>query len=200
MVTQRDLAPLPHNAALTLIDVQDGLDDPYWGRRNNPAAETNMSRLLESWRETGRPLVHVKHNSRNERSPLRPNVPGNTIKAIVAPRDGEPLLEKDVNSAFIGTDLEARLRAAGVFTVVIIGLTTNHCVETTMRMAGNLGFDTILVSDATATFDLTGPDGTIYPAEQVHAMTLANLHEEFATILDTEAVLDRVKTTETAAV
>ncbi len=99
------------------------------------------------------------------------------------------MLQKQVNSSFIGTDLEERLRRAGISTLVIAGLTTNHCVETTTRMAGNLGFETYLVSDATATFDRRGPDGVLHTAEEIQAMTLTNLHEEFATIVMTEDVL-----------
>ena len=197
---QNDSRTIPDDAALIIVDVQDGLDDPYYGtQRNNPDAEMNMARLLAAWRETRRPLFHIRHNSRRERSPLHPGKPGNAIKAIVAPREGEPLLEKDVNSAFIGTGLEQRLREAGVGTVVIVGLTTNHCVETTARMASNLDFTTIVVSDATAAFEAIGLDGTVFPAEQVHAMSLANLHPEFATVLDTETVLARMQVNATEA-
>lgn len=176
--------------ALIIIDVQDGLDDPYWGRRNNPDAEKNMARLLAAWRTKGRPILHVQHMSTNPNSPLRPNLPGNAIKRIVAPQGNEPVIRKTVNSAFIGTDLEDRLRAQDIQAVVIVGLTTNHCVETTARMAGNLGFTTLVVDDATATFDRTGYDGTHYPAEAVHAISLASLHGEFATVLKTDQLLD----------
>ena len=126
--------------ALLLIDVQEGLDDPRLGPRNNPDAEANMARLLADWRAHKRPIFHVQHMSTEPESPLRPELPGNAIKAIVAPQGDEALIRKNVNSAFIGTDLEARLRAAGIDTLVIVGLTTDHCVSTTTRMAGNLGF------------------------------------------------------------
>jgi nicotinamidase-related amidase len=180
---------LPSNTALILIDVQQGLDDPYWGPRNNPHAEDNMARLLAAWRAAGRPIYHVKHLSRNPASPLRPGAPGNAIKVIVQPQGDEPVITKDVNSAFIGTDLEQRLREAGITTVVIVGLTTIHCVSTSVRMAANLGFETVLVSDATASHGCTGYDGKRYPPELVHDIALAELHGEFATVMDTEAVL-----------
>jgi nicotinamidase-related amidase len=177
-------------SALLLIDVQQGFDDlAYWGPRNNPGAEANMARLLAAWRAAGRPVFHVKHNSRNPRSPLHPANPGNAIKPGVAPLPGEPVFEKDVNSSFIGTDLEARLRQAGVTDLVIVGLTTPHCVSTTTRMAGNLGFNVRLVSDATAAFDWKAHDGRTIPAAEMHYQALAPLHGEFATVVTTDAVL-----------
>ena len=184
---------LPQTAALVLIDVQQGFDQPIWGRRNNPNAELRMAELLREWRRTQRPIVHVQHMSQSPVSPLRPDQPGNLIKAVVRPERDEPVVRKQVNSAFIGTDLEQHLRSAGIDTLVIVGLTTDHCVSTTTRMAGNLGFTALVVSDATATFDRTGPDGAHYRAEDIHAVSLASLHEEFATVLDSAAVLDRLR-------
>lgn len=183
------MMPFPQNAALVLIDIQKGFDDPVWGRRNNPDAETNMAALLDAWRSTGRPIVHIQHLSQDAHSPLRASSPGSEFKDIVRPQDGEPVIQKRVNSAFIDTALEERLRREGITMLIITGLTTNHCVETTTRMAANLGFHTYLVSDATATFDRRGPDGVLHTAEDIQAMTLANLHEEFATIVTTEDVL-----------
>lgn len=181
--------PIPQEAALLVIDVQKGFDDPRWGSRNNPDAERNLARLLEAWRRTGRPVLHTRHMSRNPSSPLFPGQPGNEIKEIVAPVAGEPVLPKSVNSAFIGTDLEQRLRKAGITTVAVTGITTSYCVSTTARMAANLGFQTYVVSDATATFDVTGPDGRRYPAQVMHEVGLAELHDEFATIVDTDSLL-----------
>ncbi len=180
---------LPPTAALRVIDVQKGFDDPHWGVRNNPDAEENIARLLAAWRDSGRPVVHVQHFSRSETSPLRPDRPGCAIKDIVRPQGDEPVVRKHVNSAFIGTDLEAYLRTRGYETLVITGLTTNHCVSTTARMAGNLGFCTFVVADATAAFDRRGHDGRLFSAEEVHAVSLANLHEEFAEVKRTEEVL-----------
>lgn len=181
--------PLPHATALIVIDVQEGFDHPQWGRRNNPDAEANVARLLAAWRASERPILHIQHLSTEPGSPLQPGLPGVEIKEAVKPLWHEPVITKRVNSAFIGTDLEARLRQRNVKTVVICGLTTNHCVETTTRMSGNLGFATHLVSDACATFDRVGPDGVTYSAEQLHAVTMANLHGEFATIRATDEIL-----------
>lgn len=183
---------IPRKAALLLIDIQRGFDNPQWGQRNNPDAETNAAALLQAWRQTGRPLFHVQHLSQNAHSPLRAGSTGSEIKDIVLPQAGEPVIQKHVNSAFIGTDLEDRLRHEGIMMLIIAGLTTNHCVETTARMAGNLGFLTYVVSDATATFDRRGPDGVLYPAQDIQAMTLANLHQEFATIVTTADVLQNL--------
>jgi nicotinamidase-related amidase len=177
--------------ALLLIDLQQGFDDSSWGRRNNPAAERNAARLLAAWRAGNRPLVHIQHRSTERGSPLRPGQPGVEFNPVVAPLDAEPIMAKTVNSAFIGTGLERYLRDHMVDRVVIVGLTTNHCVETTARMAGNLGFRPILVADATAAFDRRGPDGTTWPAETIHAISLANIHNEFGEIASTDEVLAR---------
>lgn len=177
--------------ALLLIDVQRAFDDEeYWGGgRNNRDAETNIEALLEAWRAARAPVVHVCHASTSPHSPLRRGHPGHEFKAEAEPEPGESVVVKRVNSAFIGTSLEADLRAAGVTAVVIAGFVTNHCVSTTARMAGNLGFRTIVVSDATATFDRIGPDGRRWDSQTVHAVSLANLHDEFATIASTAEVV-----------
>ncbi len=180
---------LPQNSVLLIIDVQKGFDEPVWGNRNNPHAELNITRLLEAWRKTDRPVFHVQHLSLSPNSPLGATHPGSAIKEAVTPRDGELLFQKHVNSAFIGTDLEQRLREHGYKTLVIVGLTTPHCVSTTTRMAGNLGFETFLVSDATAAFEIIGHDGRKYTAEEIHAVSLATLNGEFATVVETEALL-----------
>jgi len=183
----------PSSEVLLLLDVQQGFDAPTWGRRNNPGMEEHVADLLGAWRESNRPVIHLKHMSTDPTSPLRPDQPGNEFKVETAPGPGERVIEKRVHSGFIGTTLEAELRAAGHHILVIVGLTTNHCVSTTARMAANLGFDTWVVSDATATFDRLGPDGIRYPAELIHAMALSDLHGEFATIVDTESVLSFVE-------
>jgi nicotinamidase-related amidase len=175
--------------ALLLIDVQRGLDAPGWGERNNPDAERRMLALLTAWRTAGLPVIHVQHDSVEPESPLRPDRPGNALKPGFEPAAGEPLFRKTANSAFIGTGLEAHLRAAGLRSLVVAGLTTDHCVSTTVRMAGNLGFDVILVGDATATFGRTGPGGESWTADQMHGSALASLHGEFARVVDADELL-----------
>lgn len=176
-------------AALILIDIQQGMDDPYWGPRNNPNAEANASRLLHAWRKDGLPVVHIHHRSVRPQSPLYPGKAGVEVKPEVAPRDGEPVFTKSVNSAFIGTPLESWLRERDIERVVIAGLTTNHCVDTSTRMASNLGFDTILVGDACATNDRVAPNGTAWDAETIHQITLTSIHNEFGTVVSTNEVL-----------
>jgi nicotinamidase-related amidase len=172
--------------ALIVVDVQQAFDDvDYWGRRNNPACEANVARLIEAWREERRPLVFVRHDSDEEVSPLRPDEPGNAFKPEVS---GEPdlLVTKQVNSAFYGSpDLDAWLRERGISSFALCGITTNHCVETTARMGGNLGYDVLFVLDACATFDREGPDGEVVTAEELTRATAASLHDEFATVVST---------------
>ena len=184
---------LPNDAVLLLIDVQRAFDHPRWGRRNNPSAETNIRALLDNWRAHGAAVIHVHHRNPRPGSLFNPDGPGVDVKPEAAPVPGEPVLFKDVNSAFIGTDLEERLRAMGATTLVIAGLTTDHCVSTTVRMAANLGFFPFVVSDATATFDRTGPDGKHFDAELMHETALTSLHDEFAQIVTTLQALDAFK-------
>jgi nicotinamidase-related amidase len=188
------MTPLPRQTVLLVIDVQQGFDR-FNGElhRTTPHLERNIARLLAAWRAGGRPVVFVRHESKLPDSPLRPGQSGVEIKPEVRPLPGEALVRKSVNSAFIGTTLEADLRAAGYDTIVMTGMQTNLCVSTTARMAGNLGFATYVVSDATATFDNTGPDGRVWPAQLLHDVALADLHGEFATVLDTATVLARLE-------
>lgn len=178
-------------ATLLLIDVQKAFLDPEMGERNNPEAERQMARILQHWRQTNRPVIHVQHFSLNPESLLQEGKVGQEIQEMVRPLPDEPVLAKHVNSAFIGTDLAERLRHQDERQLVIVGLTTDHCVSTTTRMAANLGFVPFLVSDATATFARTLPDGTTYPAAEVHHVNLASLHGEFATVLSTASLLER---------
>jgi len=176
--------------ALIIIDVQKAFQLPYWGERNNLFAEENMKSLLEEWRRRKRPVFHIQHvNKENVQSMFYQQAETVNFKEEVKPLRDEIIIQKSVNSAFIGTNLEEQLREKKCNTVVIVGLTTNHCVETTTRMAGNLGFTTYLVSDATATFNRKGLDGAEYSAEDIHNMTLVNLHDEFAKIVTTEDIL-----------
>ena len=176
--------------ALILIDWQQGFDDlNYWGNRNNPEAETNGERLLAHWRTQGWPVYHAKHNSTEPQSRLHPDHPGNAFKLGFEPSDGEPVYGKNVNSALIGTELEADLRAQGISKLVLCGITTDHCVNTTTRMAANLGFEATIAADACATFDRGLPDGRTFPAELVHDVALSSLNDEFAAVKTVDEII-----------
>ena len=177
-----------NNTALILVDVQQGLSEERFGPRSSGDVEGNLLRLLAAWRKRDMPIFHVQHSSVEPDSPLRSERSGFAFKAGFEPKNDEPHLVKHVNSGFIGTDLEARLHSADIKTVVIGGLTTNHCVSTTTRMAANLGFDTILVRDGTGAFGTTFECEAI-SAETVHKVALANLNEEFATLMLADEVL-----------
>lgn len=182
---------LPLKQALILIDIQVGLDlmGFYGSERNNPNAENNASRLLCFFRKKNWPVYHVKHDSTNPDSPLYPSKEGNKIKAEVAPLKDEPLYLKNVNSAFIGTSLENDLKAAGIKKIIIAGLTIEHCISTSTRMAANLGFETTLVADATAAFDKVGLEGQQYSAQQVFEISIATLSGEFASVVHTDQLI-----------
>ena len=174
--------------ALILVDIQKGFDNiEYWGgQRNNLDAEENAGELLRLWREYKLPIFHIQHCSSNPVSLLHETNAGNEFKDLVKPLNNEPVIKKNVNSAFIGTNLKEQLDNALIKTLVIVGLTTDHCVSTTTRMAGNLGFDTFVVADATATFNKKGLQGQNYSAELIHETALASLNEEFATVITTD--------------
>jgi len=180
--------------ALILIDIQKAFDNlEYWGgQRNNQNAESNAGELLNLWRVNNLPIFHIKHCSLNPTSLLNEANEGNEFKDIVKPTDGEPIIKKNVNSAFIGTNLKELLDNAKISKLVIVGLTTDHCVSTTTRMAGNFGYDTFLVSDATATFNKKGLDGQDFSANLIHETALASLNEEFATVVTTDFIKQNI--------
>jgi nicotinamidase-related amidase len=172
--------------ALIVVDVQVAFDDAaYWGARNNPACEQHVASLIAAWRTASQPVVFVRHDSSEPASPLRPGHAGNALKDVI---EGEPdlLVTKQANSCFYGSpDLHAWLAAREIGRIAICGITTNHCCETTARMAGNLGYETLFVLDATHTFDRAGPDGMVLSADELARATATNLRGEFATIVDT---------------
>jgi len=179
------------NTALLIIDVQEAFNErmALGHQRNNPNAEGNIARILAHFRQSALPVFHIRHASTDPASLFAPEKTGFAPQEFVRAQAGERVITKTANSSFIGTSLEADLRALGLMKLVITGATSNHCVETTTRMAGNLGFDTHLVRDAIWTYDQIGVGGEPHLANDIHQMTLANLSGEFATVTDTETIL-----------
>jgi nicotinamidase-related amidase len=183
------------NPALIIIDVQKGIDEAiHWGgNRNNPEAEGNIKVLLTQWRSTKLPVFIVKHDSKYSGSPFFPGKAGNDLKDFASALDGEVLIAKSTANAFVGTPLLAGLKERKVSKVFIAGFVTNNSVEATARMSGDLGFDTTVVSDATAAFNMTGLDGTVYSSELVHQISLSNLKGEYAEIQTTQQILTYIQ-------
>lgn len=189
---------LDTRSALIPIDVQCGFDLPPWPPRNNPAMEANALRVLDAWRRAGLPLIHVRHDSVMEGSVLAPGHPGNAHRPGFVPLEGEPLVTKSVNAAFIGTDLDLRLRRLNIDTVVLFGISTDMCVSTTARVAANLGYRTIVIGDACACFDLKDADGSVIAADAIQRAHLATLRAEFAQVVESDAVIEALRVSERA--
>ena len=182
------------STALLLVDVQEGVNDVKYyggpsGKRNNDSAEENMRCLLTEWRRLEKQVAFTRHNSRELNSPLKLSL--ETGKQIEGLDIHESFIvdDKDVNSGFIGTSLEVELRRSGIDRLLVMGFYTNYCIETTVRMAGNLGFATYLVHDACAAINTLGHDGTYYDADLVHNMSIASLHGEFCTAISKEVAM-----------
>lgn len=180
---------LQANSALILIDQQQGIHHPKLGPRNNPQAEERIAELLEHWRAMGRPVIHVQHLSRSPDSVFWPEQSGVEFQLRFRPMTGEWVVQKQVPDAFCGTGLEAGLREREITQLVVVGVATNNSVESTARTAGNLGFATWVVEDACYTFDKADFFGNPRSADEVHAMSLANLHGEYATVVAASELL-----------
>jgi nicotinamidase-related amidase len=180
------------NPALLLVDIQKAfLEKDYPGLiRNNEHAEFICGKILKKWRTLDLPIIHVRHSSTNPESKLHKSRPGFEFNDYVTPLETEMVLTKEVNSAFIGTNLENILIKSHIDTLVIVGMTTNHCISTTVRMSGNLGFDTYLISDSTACYNTKGMNGEIIDCNTIYNSALASLQEEFATVIDSKELFD----------
>jgi nicotinamidase-related amidase len=179
--------------ALVCIDIQSGFHDSFWGKRNNPNAEVHMEELLQIFRDRKLPIFHIQHISAQPDSPLRPHQPGVEFMDFAKPIGGELIIQKNVNSAFIGTTLESELRTRGIQRLIMIGFTSDHCVSTSVRMAGNLGFQVLVSEGAVCAFDRKDHLGNLIPAVEIHNASLASLHGEFATVYEHEVLLEILK-------
>ncbi|MCZ4092058.1 MULTISPECIES: isochorismatase family protein [Sinorhizobium] len=180
---------LPDNAVLLPIDMQQAFDAAPWPPRWNDRVDENGLALLAAWRAAKRPIIHVRHDSVEDGSTLRPDRPGNAFRAGFGPKGEEPLVTKSVNAAFIGTDLDLRLRRLGANTVVLFGISTDMCVSTSVRVGANMGYRMILVEDACDCFDLPDGAGGVVPARDIHRAHVATLRAEFASVVTTGELL-----------
>ncbi|MEK1886637.1 MAG: cysteine hydrolase family protein [Phyllobacterium sp.] len=176
--------------ALIIIDVQKAIDDPKWGRRGQAGAEAAIARLLGAWRERRLPVIHIRHDSTDPRSPYRPGGEGNAFKPEVEPQMGEPIIDKRTNNAFIGTDLMDVLDELQVRSLVVSGVLLENSVDATVRMAANLGFEVTIPEDAVASIDRKDRRGKSWSAEDVHALILAVLDGEYARISTSDAIIE----------
>ena len=187
------------DTALLVIDAQKGINDlEHWGgsngRRNNPGAEGHIQTLLDAFRSSGLTVVFTAHDSRQAESPLKLGTPGGEFLDGIAPLPGELVIRKDVNSGFVGTSLEVELRRRSIGRLATVGYFTNFCVESSVRMAANMGYDSYLLPEACATSNRRGFDGIDYDPEVVHNVAVASLNGEFATALlvkDALGLLDK---------
>lgn len=180
------------NAVLLSIDLQQWLDHPARGRRNNLTAERNVARLLDAWRGCGLPVIHVRHDSLEAGSLCRPGQPGHAFKPEAQPLDGELVIGKHKHSAFIGTMLEQRLRELQCASLLVVGSGSGGSLESTVRMSGDLGFHTYLAADATFTFDKHDWSGRLRTAEEVHDLSLAHLSDEYCTVVTASWALSQL--------
>jgi len=185
---------LPCDAALVLIDLQRAIDDPKWGPRNNPDAEKAVASLLAAWRAQGLPIVHIRHDSTESDSPYRPDRPSHAFKPEAEPLPGETVVGKATNSAFIAPDLERALDAFGATTLVMAGVLTNNSLEASVRHGGNLGYRIFVVGDACWAVDKYDLAGRLWLAQDVHDLSLANMHGEYAQVVTARMALAAAST------
>jgi nicotinamidase-related amidase len=178
------------DCVLLPVDMQVAFDDPSWPTRWNEKVDQNGLSLLEAWRRSNRPIIHVRHDSVQPGSTLQPDHPGNAFRPGFGPEGAEPVVRKSVNSAFIGTDLDLQLRRLGAKSVLVFGITTDMCVSTTVRVGANLGWNMLLAEDACDCCTLKGAGGELIPARTVHSVHVATLGAEFCKVLTTRQILD----------
>ncbi|MGO2355737.1 MAG: cysteine hydrolase family protein [Marinomonas foliarum] len=174
---------MENSAVLMIIDMQQGMSWPQAGERNNPNAEHEIAELLAHWRSFHAPIVHVRHLSTEPESLFWPDQEGVLFQDAFQPLIDEKIIEKSVPDAFVFSDLEKWLREQDVQTLLVVGVSTNNSVESTVRSAGNLGFKTYVVGSACFAFEKEDFFGQSRSADEVHAMSLANLHGEYATVI-----------------
>lgn len=184
---------LPSDTVLLVVDVQLAADHPKWGPRNNPGAEQKIADLLAAWRTARMPVIHIRHDSVQPGSPYTPETPGHPFKPESQPLPGETVVGKNANSAFVNTALEDKLAAMGATTLVICGVLTHNCVEATVRHAGNLGYRVMVPADACWSVDVRDLTGKVWPAEDVHQLSLAIMQGEYAKVTTSDTLIAETK-------
>jgi nicotinamidase-related amidase len=180
--------------ALVMIDVQQAFADrraeghPF----GNPEAEAQIAALLAGFRAAGLPVIHVHHHGTDPRDTFHKDAPGAAVLPVAAPLPGEVVLIKSTSSAFAGTDLAARLTAMGNPAVVFAGGAANFCVNSTTRAAGDMGLVASVAEDALINFSTRLRDGRRVAADEVLALTLADLDGEFARVVPTATILAEI--------
>jgi nicotinamidase-related amidase len=180
---------LSPRTVLLPIDFQEGFFSPRMPPLGQPGFDRNALALIAAWRAKGWPILHVRHDSAEPGSCFRPDDPGNALRPGFSPAEGEQLVTKSVNSAFLNTDLDLRLKRLGADGVIAFGISTDMCVSTTVRTGNNLGWRMIVAADACAAFEQKDLDGAILPAAEIHRFHLATLRNEFATVASTAEIL-----------
>jgi nicotinamidase-related amidase len=176
--------------ALLLVDIQlDYFPGGAFPLVEPEAAAAAARAVLDSFREAGEPVVHIFHVSTGpDATFFVPDTPGIGIHPLVAPLGDEIVLEKHKPNSFIGTGLQQLLVNRGVTELVIVGMMSSMCIDSTTRAASELGFDVTVVEDACAAPDLTFGD-TVVPGATVHASFMAALDGSFATVLSSGEML-----------
>jgi Amidases related to nicotinamidase len=172
---------MTNTPALLVIDVQEAMfqleEPPY----NADQMVANIQRLLQEARSRSLPVIYVRHAGLDERSPLHPSKPGWPIYSAIAPQAGEPIVDKQHSDSFWDTNLHALLNDLGVRKLIITGMQTDYCVDTTCRRALSLGYEVTLVSDAHSTWG-----NGVLTAEQIVQHHNQTLGDGFATLRSTD--------------
>ena len=177
--------------ALIIIDQQQGIDHPKLGARNNPDAENIILQLLRQWRDKRLPIIHVKHRSQHPESVFWPHQEGFNFKQGFEPQQNELTIEKQTPCAFTHTPLLDYLEENTIHSFVLVGVATNNSIESTARTAGNLGLEVTVLEDACFTFSQHDYHGSPRAADEVHAMSLANLSGQYANVLHSSNILGK---------
>jgi nicotinamidase-related amidase len=180
-------------SALLVVDAQESFKiSPRWARRSNPQFEHNVSALIDAWRDASLPVIFILHT--DDDPGFSRDSPELRLMDFIKRRESEPLLLKDTRNSFTSTDLEQRLDALGVRRVVLTGIQTEQCVETTTRVAADLGYDADFVTEATMTFPIVNrATGEELSTADIIERTEFVLRDRFARIATVKQLVEEAK-------